>query len=77
VAVRLPNCCALFPLVVGELLDLASVGAHDEDVTVWLWVLGIERFVLESGAAAREHKVLAIWGEVRVGINAVGVSEAA
>lgn len=44
--VRLPGDCALFPLVVRELLDLGAITLHDEDLTVGLRRPCVEGFVV-------------------------------
>jgi len=44
---RLPRRSAVFPLVIGELLDLGTVILHHEDLTVGLRRACLEGFVLE------------------------------
>lgn len=59
--VRLPRGSSVFPLVVGGLLDLRSIVAHDENLTVRLrGCVGIKRLVFEPHPAAREHNPFAV-----------------
>jgi hypothetical protein len=54
---RLPRRRSLFPLIVRELLNVRSIGAHDEDLAVGLRRVGVHRFVLESHPRRREQDV--------------------
>lgn len=47
-SVRLSGGCALFPLVVGELLHIGAVIAHYKNLPIRLLIVGIESFVFES-----------------------------
>src|SRR6478752_2413409 len=57
---RLPRRRAIFPLVVGELLHVAAVVAHHEQLAVGLRRVRVDHFVLESHPRAGEHDVFAV-----------------
>lgn len=56
----LPSGCTVFLLVVRELFDAGVVGAHDKDLAVRLWRIGVRRFIFEAHPGTCKRDVLTI-----------------
>ena len=72
---RLPRGAAIFPLVIGELLYVGTVVAHDEDLAVGLRRAGIDRFVLKAHARAAEEQLLSVGGPSEMRLVTTRMSE--
>jgi hypothetical protein len=72
---RLPRGAAIFPLVIGELLYVGTVVAHDEDLAVGLRRAGVDRFVLKAHARAAEEQLLSVGGPSEMRLVTTRMSE--
>src|ERR1035437_10084054 len=72
----LPGGSALFPLVVGELLNAGAVVAHHENLAIGLRRIGVGNFILEAHPRTCKHDVLAVRRPRHVRIVPFGEGEA-
>src|SRR5262245_10798411 len=72
----LPGRCALFPLVIGDLLDACAVVPHHEQLAVRLRRVRVRHLVLVSHPRRCKHDVLAVRGPTLMGIVPRGMRQA-